>query len=190
MEIEEIENQNESDDEEPEKSQSKPIIKSSTLQISTHTTPPQSPSLSLPFNSVNRSSASSSSFFSSPLISIPESTNVIVKPSLSPERISQLQLLEENLGPEPAENQPGITTIVLRLPSGENLQRRFFISTQFQKLKDFVQIQALPKNGNKEIPENFYFVTDYPRVELKDMAQTLSDAKLVAKKCNLRVTKQ
>lgn len=181
MEVEDVEYHHDSDDEN-EKANEKPKLKSSssTLRISTHSAPnsPSPPTYSFSSSSSSSSSSSTSS----------SSTSAITeKPQISPEKISQLLLLEESIGPEPAENLSGVTTLILRLPSGENLQRRFLVNSQFQKIKDFVQVQALPKNGAREIPQDFFFATDYPRVELKDMQQTLADANLIAKRCNLRV---
>ena len=83
--------------------------------------------------------------------------------------------LKESLGPEPKESTE-TCTVVLRLPSGEKIQRRFLKSdtvkvSSMQTLHDYVKTLDVPLS-------RFEVVTGYPAHPLSDESQTLESAGL------------
>jgi len=86
------------------------------------------------------------------------------------------KLLREIVIPEEPPKGPNIVDIKFVLPSGENLRRRFNIKQPFADLKDFIDTRHLSENGSLIIPEDYIFVTDFPRKEYRDFYQTLEGA--------------
>jgi len=106
---------------------------------------------------------------------------------LSNDRSTQLRALLPQLQEEPLGSEPETTLCTIRLPSGEVLTRHFSTRSPLQAIKDFVDVHALPEKGGKQLPAKYFFVTDFPRVEWKDMNITLKEANLVGKRCTIRV---
>lgn len=98
-----------------------------------------------------------------------------------------LRKILSQLDPEPSASDPDGITCIVRLPSGTNLTRRFNVNSPLWQLYYFVIIQALPENGNLKIPKEFFFVTDFPKTDYKNLEITFKKANLTQKKCNLRI---
>jgi hypothetical protein len=98
-----------------------------------------------------------------------------------------LRKISSQLEPEPSPTEPNSITCIVRLPSGTNLVRRFNVNSQLQQLYYFVMIHALPENGNLKVPKEFFFVTDFPKTEYKNLEITFKNANLTQKRCNLRI---
>jgi len=123
--------------------------------------------------------------------SIPQKSNGIILSETSPISYQQdydnLRKILSHLPPEPSPQESNSITCIVRLPSGTNITRRFNVDSPLQQLYDFVQTQALPENGNHKIPNQFFFVTDFPKTEYKNMDLSFKIANLNSKRCNLRI---
>lgn len=59
--------------------------------------------------------------------------------------------VEASLPPEPGQEQGDITKIRFRLPLGDHLERRFFVSTPLKVLLDYLVVQGYPTDEYKAI---------------------------------------
>ncbi|EFA77157.1 UAS domain-containing protein [Heterostelium album PN500] len=86
------------------------------------------------------------------------------------------QWLRDNLKAEPStdeknNNNFAITNILIRLPSGAALKRRFRTSDVIQDILDFIDSQQL-------IDKDYYIVTNHPKQSYNQPTMTLNDAQL------------
>ncbi|XP_004363824.2 hypothetical protein CAOG_02985 [Capsaspora owczarzaki ATCC 30864] len=76
------------------------------------------------------------------------------------------------LAAEPAPNTPGTTRIVLQLPTGSRLERRFYVDDTLQLVHDFVDTQNTGLT-------NYNLVVRHPVRTITDLSTTLAQEKLV-----------
>jgi len=83
----------------------------------------------------------------------------------------ELEAKRKQLSTEPTESN-GSTAIVIRLPDGVRLSRRFYRTDHLQAVYDFVDVQT-----NMLLPD-YHLVSSYPRQVFSNHAVTLEEAKL------------
>merc|ERR1712187_1069039 len=83
-----------------------------------------------------------------------------------------LQAKKSRLAEEPQAGEPGRLQIVLRLPSGQRLQRAFRNSETVGLIYDFVDIQQLPALDGKK----YRLIQNMPRTVYEDRTSTLERA--------------
>lgn len=85
------------------------------------------------------------------------------------------RLKKSVLKDEPPENSPHVTELLLRLPDGRKVVRRFRDSDQIQVVVDFVVYET----GLSE--DEFQLIVPYPRKVLSNREATLADYSLITK---------
>jgi hypothetical protein len=97
---------------------------------------------------------------------------------------STITELAQSLPPEP---QPATNTTELRIrmPDGQTLLRRFYVTDPLQLLRTFIDLklheaQSNNNNDNHEIPQ-YKIVNSFPRKTFEDMQQTFQDAGLTGR---------
>mmetsp|Transcript_21180 Transcript_21180/g.42608 ORF Transcript_21180/g.42608 Transcript_21180/m.42608 type:complete len:459 (+) Transcript_21180:57-1433(+) len=80
------------------------------------------------------------------------------------------------LAPEPPAG-PGVTLVVIRLPDGQQIKRRFGESTTFQTLFDLIDTYELKTLDGDDI-ENWVVLSRYPKKKWDNPSMTLKDARL------------
>merc|ERR1711976_1133747 len=91
---------------------------------------------------------------------------------LQEQAAADLQAKRSRLTEEPKAGEPGRLQIVLRLPSGQRLQRAFRNSETVGLIYDFVDIQQLPALDGKK----YRLIQNMPRTVYEDRAATLEGA--------------
>ena len=88
----------------------------------------------------------------------------------------RIQQLKSNLPPEPSSSEPFITTLNIRLPSGQRKVRRFFQQDTIESVQNYIETCPLDP-----IPfeSDVILVNTYPRQLFTDLSLTLKQANLV-----------
>ena len=86
--------------------------------------------------------------------------------------LKQSEIKRDQLPPEPEEGTPETSTIVLRLPTGERVTRRFNKNEQVQLLYDFIDAN-LQKIEFESADYKYSIIQTMPRKEFKDKNKTL-----------------
>ncbi|EGC34815.1 hypothetical protein DICPUDRAFT_152924 [Dictyostelium purpureum] len=85
------------------------------------------------------------------------------------ERRDRIDNLRNNLKEEPAN---GIK-ILIKLPSGMSVQRKFLISEKIQDIVDYI-------DSKDELKVSYYLSTNYPKAVYKDLNQTLEESNITS----------
>lgn len=78
------------------------------------------------------------------------------------EKLQQMiKTKKSNIPPEPSESAPNTISLIIRLPDGLKLSRRFDISTPLQVLFDFVDVEV---DGKCDLaPGSYNLLRQFPR---------------------------
>jgi len=82
--------------------------------------------------------------------------------SLRLDRQRRLEQLAANLPPEPPVTEPNAAHLVVRLPDGQRIERRFLSTDKLLLLKDFIDSKSLEMT----IPTSYELVTTFPKRSL------------------------
>lgn len=91
------------------------------------------------------------------------------------EKLRERQRKEQSLAQEPEDNDKA-TKILIRLPNGNRLERRFLLADQLQTVYDFVDTKIEHSSADEE--DLYDLVTNYPRKVYSDHNISLRDAGL------------
>jgi len=103
-------------------------------------------------------------------------------------KLGRLREILLNIPSEPPTGRNDTTTIIVVLPGGIEIRRRFSIYHKLKDIKDYVDTRYLEETENiKSIPEDYIFVTDFPWKEFKDFNITLTEAGFTGRGQRIRV---
>jgi hypothetical protein len=100
-----------------------------------------------------------------------------MKLSIELNRRKRCQDLADQLPPEPSIQSRNVTHIVIRMPTGDRLERRFLTTDKLQLLKDFVESKAF----DYQLPPQYEIVNTFPKQTFSDLSITLGEAGLVGR---------
>ncbi len=92
-------------------------------------------------------------------------------------RAAELERKRRELPAEPLDGSgASVSTIVVRLPDGTRLTRRFQLSDALRSVYDWVDLQQ-PSSGGLAL-DSYWLAQNYPRQTFSNPAQTIEQAKL------------
>eukprot|EP01129_Flabellula_baltica_P006287 TRINITY_DN2336_c0_g1_i1.p1 TRINITY_DN2336_c0_g1~~TRINITY_DN2336_c0_g1_i1.p1 ORF type:complete len:240 (+),score=45.79 TRINITY_DN2336_c0_g1_i1:41-721(+) len=106
------------------------------------------------------------------------------------EKMKRLKVVFKGLPREPIPGVEGTVDVKLIFPNRTECRRRFYHKDTFQMVKDFVDTRVLEEAEGMDmddIPEDYYFVTDFPRREWRDDQMTLKEAGIDSRGTVMRI---
>jgi len=98
---------------------------------------------------------------------------ILLSTQLAQEEEWKQKLKNIQIPEEPTEGD--ILHILIFLPNGDKLKRKFRPSETLQTVKDYIDVQFLEENDTKKIPRNYKIITDFPRTVWSDTSSKLGD---------------
>jgi len=105
-------------------------------------------------------------------------------------KLNRKKILQSKIGVEPAANTPDVSQLLIRLPDGSRLQRRFKVSQTLQDVFDYIESQCETldfsnadaddnsNNNNNNNSNGYELVTQFPRQSYSDTSRTLLQLQL------------
>jgi len=105
--------------------------------------------------------------------------NVSTTSSAAADGADSLDAARTRLGPEPDETETGVTTLMFRLPDGQQIVRRFLASRPTQDAFDFLEMHGCA-------PGTYDMIFGFPPKKVTDGKTTIADAELLNAAFNVR----
>jgi type I site-specific restriction-modification system R (restriction) subunit len=100
-----------------------------------------------------------------------------IKMSLQLDKSSRCSEAFRNLPPEPSINDANTTHVVVRMPNGDRIERRFLSTDKIQLLKDFIDSKSI----DFDLPDQYQIVSTYPKKTFNELGKTFSDYNLTGR---------
>jgi len=97
-----------------------------------------------------------------------------IQMSIELTKMKKIQDLEKSLPSEPAVGLQNVTHIVIRMPDGKRLERRFLMDSKLQLLRNFIDSKTL----SERVPDSYEIVTDFPKKIYSNMNSSFRESGL------------